>query len=328
MTPEAFDLFRALADGRPLNGGCYAQAAGITRSAVSKRVKQLRRAGLPVTAVRGRGYCLAWSIALLDAGEIRRALDSPQITIDRVDCTASTNRDLIENFGHRRVRIAEYQAAGRGRRGRSWVSPPGCGVYFSFGFRFECGLQRLGPLSLVAGLVAAEVVAGRGIPVMLKWPNDLVVGAAKLGGVLVEIRGLSDGPCEVVAGVGINVRLPRGETGICGFVQPDQPWTDIHGAAVSFETDTSSCNRNHLIGRLASALDQAFTQFECDGFELFRSRWRRLDALDGREVRVLFGDGRVLEGTAAGVDGQGQLRVCSQDGLQAVNAGEVSVRAN
>lgn len=324
MTPEAFGLFQVLADGGPLNGERYAAQARISRSAVWKQVGQLRRAGLPVSAVRGSGYRLAWPIRLLDSEQIRCAAAARDLTVDVCSHTGSTNRDLTERFRHRHVVCAEYQAGGRGRRGRGWISPPGCGACFSFGFRFECGLQRLGALSLVAGVVVAEVLAGEGIPVALKWPNDLVVDGAKLGGLLVEIRGASDGPCEVVAGVGVNVRLPRGETGRCDFIAPDQPWTDIH-TAVSSDHDLD-LDRNRLIGRMAGALNAAFGQFERDGFEPFMPGWRRLDALEGRDVRVLFGDASTLEGVAAGVDEQGQLRVECADRVRSVNAGEVSVR--
>lgn len=324
MTPEAFRLFRALADGSPLDLTRYAAETGISPSEVPKQVEQLRCAGLPVAAVRGSGYCLAWPIRLLDAAEIHRAADSPDVTVDIVDRTDSTNRDLTEHFAHRRVRAAEYQSGGRGRRGRGWISPPGCGVYLSFGFKFECGLQRLGSLSLVAGIVAAEVVIGEGVPAALKWPNDLIVGGAKLGGLLIEIRGASEGPCEVVAGIGINVRLPRGEVASCGIKAPDQPWTDLHAAAPG----AREIDRNRLIGRVAGALDAAFAKFERDGFEPFLRRWRELDALAGRAIRVAFGNGSVLDGVAAGVDAQGRLRLEATDGMRAVNAGEVSVRAN
>lgn len=330
MTPGAFRLFRTLADGRPLNGMTYAAEAGISRSAVWKQVEQLRAAGLPVAAVRGSGYRLAWPIRLLEADEIRQAADSPGVSIDLADRTDSTNCDLTEHFVHRRVRVAEYQAGGRGRRGRGWISPPGCGAYFSFGFRFECGLQRLGALSLVAGVVVAEVVADEGVPVTLKWPNDLLVDGAKLGGLLVEIRGASEGPCEVVAGVGINVRLPRGETESCSFIAPDQQWTDLHaaasGGADSCSEPRRSCDRNRLIGRVADALNRAFEQFESDGFGPFMPRWRALDALNARQVRATFGDGSVLDGVAAGVDEQGQLQLRCADSIRLVNAGEVSIR--
>jgi len=324
MRPEAFRLFRALSGGSPLNARRYAEKVGVSHSEVRKQVEELRRAGLPVEVVRAGDYCLGWPVRLLDADEIHKAADSPDVTVDIVDGTESTNRDLTEHFVHRRVRAAEFQTCGRGRRGRGWISPPGCGVYLSFGFKFESGLPRLGSLSLVAGLVAAEVVVDEGVRAALKWPNDLVVDDTKLGGLLVEIRGASDGPCEVVAGVGINVRLPRDETGSCRFIAPDQPWTDIHTAAAGCH----DLDRNRIIGRLTGALDAAFAQFERHGFEPFMVRWSALDTLEGRNVRVEFGTGSVLEGVAAGVDGHGQLRVKTSQGIRSVNAGEVSVRAH
>lgn len=324
MTPEVSRLFGALADGRTLNGTRYAADAGIGRAAVWKQVEQLRGAGLPVAAVRGSGYRLAWPIILLDTNEIRRAAGPGQLKVETVESTQSTNLDLLARFSHRKLLAAEYQAGGRGRRGRGWISPPGCGACFSVGFTFDCGLQRLGPLSLVAGVVAAEALAGEGVSVGLKWPNDLVVEGAKLGGLLIEIRGASEGPCEVVAGVGVNFRLPRGEAANAVFHPPDQSWTDLHAAAPAGH----DLDRNRLIGRLAGAMCSAFEEFERHGFEPFISRWQAHDVLHGRSVRVMSADGAVLEGVAAGVDAQGHLRLEHAEGIRTLNAGDVSVRAN
>jgi len=328
MTPEAFRLFRTLACGRPLSAMDCAKEIGISRAGVSKHVQQLRDCGLPVASLSGERYRLGWPIRMLDADEIRRA-SGADITVDVVGQTASTNSDLAEDFSHRHLLAAEYQADGRGRRGRGWISPPGCGVCCSFGYRFDLGLPRLAALSLVAGVAAAEVVSGEGVPVTLKWPNDLVIGRAKLGGVLVEIRGPSEGPCEVVAGIGINSRLPRGNAGSSRFIEPDQRWTDLHASAPDCLDPgcDQGIDRSRIIGRLGGALDMAFAQFKRDGFEPFVPRWRALDALDGCDVRVSFADGRIFDGVAAGVDGRGQLRIAGENGIRVVNAGEVSIRA-
>lgn len=320
MTPEAFRLFRALADGQPLNGARYARAAGTSRAAVWKQVERLRRAGLPVAAVRGIGYRLPWPVCLLDEDRIRRAGRLDGIGLELRQRVDSTNSALLDDFRHRHALAAEYQDSGRGRRGRGWISPPGCGVYVSFGYRFDCGLQRLGALSLVAGVAVAEEVARAGIAVGLKWPNDLVVADCKLGGLLVEIRGASEGPCEVVVGVGVNIRLPRDEVELSDFTPPDQRWTDLHAAG-------GDPNRNRLIGRLVAGLDAACREFEQSGFGPFAQRWRALDALHGRRVRVVSGHGPVLEGVADGVTGQGMLRVVHNGSVRELNAGEVSVRA-
>lgn len=322
MTPEAYRLLQALAHGKPLNGTRYAAQAGISRAAVWKQVERLRRAGLPVAAVRGAGYRLAWPIELLDADEIRRSGVPGEIGIEVRREVGSTNREMIGNFRHRHALAAEFQRSGRGRRGRGWILPPGCGVAVSYGYRFDCGLQRLGPLSLVAGVAVAEAVAENGMRVAVKWPNDLVVDDRKLGGLLLEISGAAEGPCRLVVGVGVNTRLPRSEIESADFSPPDQPWIDLH------EAGAGDLDRNRLIGRIVVALDDALHEFERSGFEPFASRWQSLDVLMGRRVRVIPATGAAFEGLADGVTGQGMLRVARDGRVVELNAGEVSVRAD
>jgi len=321
MTPEAFRLFRHLADGALLDGARYAAEAGISRGAVGKQVEQLRSAGLPVLTVHGSGYRLAWSIGLLDADEIRHDDRLRDVDVEVQPCLGSTSDALFACFRHRHALLAEYQTAGRGRRGRSWISPPGCGISISFGFRFHRGLRRLGPLSLVAGVAAAEALADEGVAADLKWPNDLVVGDRKLGGLLSEIRGAgAEGPCKAVIGLGINARLPRAVEAPGECAPPDQPWTDLYAVT------TQALDRNRLAGRLIAALDVACRDFEQYGFEPFEARWTALDALRGRRVRVIGGH-QELEGTAEGVTPRGRLRLVRCGNVFELDAGEVSVRA-
>ncbi|MFO7764550.1 MAG: biotin--[acetyl-CoA-carboxylase] ligase [Wenzhouxiangellaceae bacterium] len=321
MTPEAVRLFQHLADGAPINGDRYAAAAGLGRAALSKQVEQLRAAGLPVAAAPGAEYRLAWPVELLDAAEIRRAGKLGDVGVEVAPLLDSTNLALAARFRHRHALAAEYQTGGRGRRGRGWISPPGCGICVSFGYRFEAGLRRLGPLSLVAGVVVAETVADEGVAVGLKWPNDLVVEDRKLGGVLTEIRGAGEGPCNIVIGIGINVRLPRADEVPDGCLPPDQPWIDLHAAGVQ-----PPC-RNRLAGRMIAALDAGCREFEHAGFEPFASRWAALDALRGRPVRVWNDQDQAFEGIAEGVTRGGTLRVARQGEIAELDAGEVSVRA-
>ena len=326
MSPAAFRLLRALSSGRWLSGERHAAEHGVSRAAVWKLVGQLRDAGLPVEARRGDGYRLAWPIELLDRRRVRAAMGDSTATLEIAEQVESTNTVLAERFAHRHALAAEYQRGGRGRRGRRWLSPPACGAWLSFGYRFECGLPRLGALGLVAGIAAAEALERAcGEPedrlllnrLLLKWPNDLVVGGRKLGGVLVEIRGPADGPCEVVIGVGINVRLPTvNDDG------PDQPWTDLHRAGVR-EPD-----RNRLTGTLVRELDRACDVFERRGFEPFAAGWVRRDALSGRSVRVRHADGSESRGRADGVTKGGELCLVGSDGSRVrLGSGEVSVRA-
>lgn len=321
MTPEAFRLFQRLADGAPLNGARFADEAGIGRAAVIKQIEQLRVSGLPVLAEPDFGYRLAWPIGLLDAEQIRREGRLCDVGVAVDPFVGSTNDALVACFRHRHALLAEYQSGGRGRRGRSWISPPGCGISISFGFRFDCGLQRLGPLGLIAGVAVAEALAGMGATVGLKWPNDLVVSDRKLGGLLIDIRGTGSGPCKAVIGLGINARLPRAEQAPGEYAPPDQPWTDLY--AITRQRP----DRNRLAGRLIAALDAACREFQHAGFEPFAPRWAALDALRGRRIRVSALNHSALEGLAAGVTAGGRLRVAAADAVAEFDAGEVSVRA-
>lgn len=313
MTPGAFSLLRELADGRSLSGAGYAERHGLSRAAVWKQVQQLREAGLPIEARPGAGYRLAWPIELLDSRRIAAAspADCGVAVHDQVD---STNRWLTDRFAHRTAVLAEFQHAGRGRRGRTWISPPACGIWLSYGYRFDCGLQRLSALSLAVGVAVAEALP---VAVRLKWPNDLTVGDAKLGGVLIELRGAADGPCEAVIGVGVNVRVPDPEAA----ADAEPPWTGLVGAGAAAALD-----RSRLAGALIAALDAACIEFQALGFDAFEARWRALDGLAGRNVVVHRADGSTLQGRADGVNRRGELRLRHGDALLELDSGEVSVR--
>jgi len=314
MTPRAFRLLRVLADGRPHSGAALAAREGVSRTAVWKQVAQLRSAGLPVNAQAGSGYRLAWPLDFLDRQRIRAALGSSGPSFELRKQVDSTNRLLVEEFRHRHAVVAEFQRAGRGRRGRGWLSPPCCGVWLSYGHRFECGLQRLSALSLAVGIGVAEALPAA---VRLKWPNDLMVGGRKLGGVLIELRGAAEGPCEAVVGVGVNVRLPADPDAPA----PDQPWTDLHAV------DPATVDRSRLAGTLITALESTCRRYGELGFDAFADRWRALDTLAGRVVEVT-GPGPVrYRGRADGVNRRGELRVATGDGMREVDSGEVSVRA-
>ncbi|MCA1779459.1 MAG: biotin--[acetyl-CoA-carboxylase] ligase [Xanthomonadaceae bacterium] len=359
MSPGAFALLAALASGEPLNGASHAARHGLTRAAVWKQVEALRRAGVVVRSRAGAGYQLDRPIGLLDrdviereiawsmdragpglkispagmhiqqavaAGSLSDAAARPTVEVHAV--TESTNLWLGRHFRPRHAVLAEFQTGGRGRRGRQWRSPPAAGICLSFGYEFQCGLPRLGPLSLVAGIAVAETVAGQGIDVGLKWPNDLLVGGRKLGGLLVEIRGPSDGPCQVVIGLGLNVDLadraavaqqPDSPTDSV-YRPPDQPWTDLVRAGLD------SPDRNRLAGQLIAALDCACREIEALGFEPFAGRWSSFDLLANRDVHAIDGRGQTVTGRALGVTGQGGLRLSTDQGIVELAAAEVSIR--
>lgn len=302
----------ALNDGRR-QGTDLAQALGISRAAVWKHIETLRTLGMDIEA-DGKGYRLARTIEWLDGLIIRAGLVKTDLVPQVLFLTESTNACVKPENGLPQVILAEGQRAGRGRRGRGWVSPPGSGIYLSLGWRFEYGLTALAPLGLVAGIAAGHALKRLGVDsIGLKWPNDLIAGGRKLGGCLIDINGTTDGPCDAVFGIGINVDL--GTTmGI------DQPWTDLHrlGARIS---------RNELAIELINSLIDHIEIFQRQGFEALMTKWHEMDELAGRTVRVVRPAEAPLEGQADGIDEQGRLRLLGEDGPVLVSSGEVSVRA-
>lgn len=312
----------------PVSGDLLAREVGLTRAAVWKRIESLRDAGIPITAVPGRGYRLEQPLDLLDAAVIRAGLPAafaPQLASLEVDWSLdSTNSELLRRKLPARgcsVLLAERQTGGRGRRGRSWSSPLAAHVYLSIGRHFEGGLARLGGLSLVAGIAACEALRELGhAQVALKWPNDLVVADGqslrKLGGLLVEGGGEHAGAARAVIGLGVNVRMPAAmATGI------DQPWIDL--SALS-DAPTS---RNAVVAQLLKHLLPALAHFDAQGLAAFLPRFAALDALAGREVRVHEG-GQTWTATSLGITMDGALRVRDGDGRERqVHAADVSLRA-
>lgn len=316
MKPGLHELYARLADGELHNGAALAEELGITRAAVWKRMQSLREMGLEISGTAGDGYRLPHAVDLLRAEAIRERLRSSDVEVEVAGAVDSTNARLTEQgWPHGKALVAEAQTAGRGRRGRGWQSPPGSGLYLSLAWRFESGLAGLAPLSLVVGLSAAETLRETsGAPVTVKWPNDLFVADAKLGGCLVELGGAAEGPCRAVIGIGINLfRTPAMDS-------VDQAWTalETHGEAVE---------RNRLAAALIDALSTALARFDREGFDEFLDRWADFDRLDGREVRVIGGGDSVARGIARGVDGQGRLKLETGGKIRAIASGEVSVRA-
>jgi len=316
MKAGLYELYTRLADGQRHNGAELAEELGITRAAVWKRMEVLRSMGLDVGGTAGDGYRLPRPIELLDAGRIRERLKCREVTVETAGAVDSTNARLIEaGSPHATALVAELQTAGRGRRGRGWLSPPGSGLYLSLGWRFESGLAGLAPLSLVVGMTVAQAIVHiSAVAVRVKWPNDLFVGSAKLGGCLVEISGAAEGPCRAVAGVGINLH----HSGAAETI--DQPWTSLsdHGPVPG---------RNALAAKLIDGLASALARFDREGFEPFLAQWGEVDALAGRRVRILRDRQPELTGIADGIDRQGRLLLSGRDGTLAVSSGEVSVRA-
>ena len=324
-------LLEQLEDG-PVSGDTLARRAGVTRAAIWKRIDALRAAGLDIDATPGRGYMLRQPVSLLDAAAIERSLPAEAhdalAGLDVAWSVDSSNSELLRRGPPDRgasVLLAETQTGGRGRRGRAWTSPLAAQVALSVARRFGGGLSRLGGLSLVAGVAAADALRDVGVrDIGLKWPNDLVVpradGPRKLGGILVEGGGEHAGPAHAVIGVGINVRLSAAVGAGIG-----QPWTDL--AHCLGDPRGTAIDRNAVAAALLARLLPALADFDRDGLARFLDRFAAFDVLAGREVTVRDGS-REHVGIAGGLAADGGLRLALASGeVRVFHAGEASVRA-
>jgi BirA family transcriptional regulator, biotin operon repressor / biotin---[acetyl-CoA-carboxylase] ligase len=320
----------------PATGDALARAAGQTRAAVWKRIEALRQAGIGIAAQPGRGYSLSHPLDLLEAAAIRAAL--PQAVAAQVAnlevawSIDSTNSELLrrgatEGVEAADILLAERQTGGRGRRGRVWASPLATHLYLSLARGFGGGLARLGGLSLVAGVAAAEALQALGFDtVRLKWPNDIVVvapeGLRKLGGLLIEGSGEHAGPARAVIGLGLNVRMP--EAAAQGI---DQPWCDLAGLlADSPQAARTLPDRNAIAAAVLKHVLPALELFDAEGLAPFLPRYAALDALKGQAI-TLHTATSAQAGIASGIAEDGALRLRLPDGReQRVHAGEVSVR--
>ena len=240
----------------------------------------------------------------------REALASIHIATE----TASTQADALASETPAQgcaLFLAEHQRAGQGRQGRGWVSAPAdASLAMSLSRRFGRTPAAMSGLSLVAGIAVAEALAVDGVG--LKWPNDLVAGGRKLGGILVNLRTAPGGACDAVVGIGINLALPEG-AGI------DQPWTDLQRCGAAPRP------RNELVAAVLDVLLPALARFDAEGLAPFLERWHRLDAYAGRQVRVLDGE-RVHEGRLDGITASGALRLQAGGEECIFHSGEVSLR--
>ena len=321
MSALTFLALRRLADGRFHSGEEIARSLGRSRATLSEALKRAPELGLDLFSVRGRGYRLAAPIEFLDAAAIARDLRGTPMKLEVVDEVESTSTRLLElaaaGAASGTCLAAEWQSAGRGRRGRSWVASLGGSLTFSVLWRFERGAGHLGGLSLAVGVAVARSLASQGVArVMLKWPNDVVVDFRKLAGILVETTGEALGPTVAVIGVGINHRL-----GELALGRIDQPVTDV--ASIVKEPPS----RNQLLARILRELAAVLARFERTGFSPLRAEWRTLHAYQGRRVKVLPAGERAFEATVHDIAPDGALLVKRDDGKAvALSSAEISLR--
>lgn len=322
-------LLALLAAGEPLPGAGLAAQAGVTRAAIWKQVEALRTRGVPIEARGAAGYRLPWPLQMLDARQIRdglpaslaHALGALEVhwELDSTSSELQRRSDTAKDFS---VVLAETQSAGRGRRGREWLSPPGLNLYLSCLKRFESGFAALSGLSLAIGVIVLRALEDLGIDgAGLKWPNDVLAvvdgqPAGKLAGILVELSGEYQGPCAAIIGIGLNLRMTPAL-----HKQAGQPACDLATLAGGSPPD-----RNRVAAAVIAALVEGLQQFEREGFAGFVADYARYDLLRDRRLQ-LSGALDAFEGIGAGVDARGALQVRTPDGkVRQIDSADVTVR--
>ena len=311
----------ALLAAGPLSSVQLAQALAQPVPAVDARMAGLHAAGVALQH-DGSHWQLQQLPDLHDEGRIRQALavhvSRSLAGLEVLWQVDSTNSELLrrppvaDGF---QVLLAEQQSAGRGRRGRQWVSPLARHVYLSLACRFEQGIAAMAGLSLAVGVLVAEALRDAGVAgAGLKWPNDVLINGQKLAGILVESRGRAQGPARAVVGIGLNVHGADGaQAGI------DQPWTalDAHRP--------DPLQRDAVVALLLNALLPGLQQFQQHGLAAFSARFAAVDLLAGQDIWINE-SGQQRPARAIGLAADGALRVVDRAGEHCLHAGDVSVR--
>jgi len=305
-----------LADGEFHSGEQLGQELGMSRAAINQHLKILETWGVSTYRVTGKGYCLSEPINLLDENVISQQYLTENVEV--IPVIDSTNQYLLDNIDTLTtgdVCLAEYQQAGRGRRGGKWFSPFGANLYLSMYWRLEQGPAAAMGLSLVVGIVIAETLVQFGChDVKVKWPNDLYINNRKLAGILVEMTGKTGDVAHIVIGAGINIAMKSDTTSSI-----DQSWTSLYQEGVI--TD-----RNALSAAIITNLRSALRTFETQGMVPFLPRWHALDNFLNKPVKLIIGD-REIHGIERGINEFGALMLEQEDEIKAWVGGEISLRA-
>lgn len=316
-------ILNALNNGGFISGQLLGEKLGISRAAVSKHIQSLQEMGLDIFKVNGKGYSLNNAVGLLEQSKIQhyyQALGADTAQIEVQPIIDSTNSELMRRVAAKQplesgtVIVAEMQQAGRGRRGRVWQSPFGANLYYSYYWRLDDGLQAAMGMSIAVGLAVYDTLkALYQLDIELKWPNDIYLNKEKLAGVLVELDGQPQGPCQLVIGIGINLQMPQSVSH-----QIDQAWTDL-------SQHTSQLNKNKLVAHLTYHLEQRLAQYSETGLQNMYQQWNTLDAFAGQCVELNTGH-RSWRGICEGIDMQGGIRIRQDGEAKSYYGGEISLR--
>jgi len=314
-------LVTILSDGDFHSGEKLANILGVSRTAIWKLTNKLEAWGIELFSVRGKGYKIPNGLTLIDSEylanqitEHARLFSSIEV-LSTVDSTSSyLARNWSKGNGKGHIVVSEHQTGGRGRNGKTWISPFGSNLYFSLGSSLPVGLSALGGLSLAIGIGLTKLFNQHtNKKVKLKWPNDLLVDQRKLAGILVEASGDSNDNSFLNIGIGLNWKMSTKSRGI------EQPWINLS------EILNRDIDRNKLLARILLELDKILCDYIDNGFESFRAHWAEYSAYYGKPI-VLTSQKGSVSGIEAGIDNMGALRLKMETGEKTFYSGEVSLR--
>ncbi len=309
-------LIAILADGEFHSGEQLGERLGMSRAAINKHIQTLRDWGVDVFTVPGKGYSLPEPVQLLDETFIHGQIADNSVAV--LPVIDSTNQYLLDRLPELKSGdscVAEYQHAGRGRRGRKWFSPFGANLYLSMYWRLEQGPAAAIGLSLVIGIVLAEVLQSLGADdVRVKWPNDLYLKDRKLAGILVELTGKTGDAAQIVLGAGINLMMRNVQA-----EDINQGWINLQQAGIAID-------RNVLAVQVINELRHSLKTFEQEGLAPFLPRWEKLDNFVHRPVKLIIGD-KEIYGISRGINEQGALLLEQEGIIKPWVGGEISLRS-
>jgi BirA family biotin operon repressor/biotin-[acetyl-CoA-carboxylase] ligase len=323
MITSEIELLKILADGKIYSGQVLAEKAGVSRAEIWKKINKIKNKNVEIKSIKGKGYCLASPIELLDDKKIRNQLSSYTNehlqSLELLYQTESTNQLLMEQLAnfpiHANVLLAEYQSEGKGRGSNKWLSGPGVGLCMSIGWHFDYIPKTFSALSLATGVVIAKSLARPGTAVInLKWPNDIMFNGAKMGGILIESRGQHAGSVDVVIGIGINIKLPSHLSS-----QIEQDTTDLSDAYGFLPS------RNFLAVIIINNIFQLLSEYQKHGFEEYIDEWCKLDICKGKQAVIHLNDNNI-EGTVDGIDNNGNLLMIENGKRNKYSSGDLTIR--
>lgn len=303
------------------SGENISQKLGMTRANVWKYINTLKEEGYKIESISRRGYKLLSSPDILRYEEIQEYLDTDFIGRDirhftSIDSTNKRAKELACHLDEGTVLIAEEQTLGKGRIGRSWVSPSGKGIWMSIILKPELDLDKVSKLTQIGAVAVFKALENMNIRSQIKWPNDILINGQKVSGILTEMSGELNMIDYIVMGIGVNVNLNESDI-------PDQ--LKERATSISIE-QAREIDRKKLTAYILNQFEKYYIDFKKDGdisgiIDILKIN----SVLLGKEVRVINGN-KVKIGLAIDINNNGELVVDFEDGRENIYSGEVSVR--